>query len=87
MFKLAIVAAALVAVVGGGQSVFAQAAISEPGAYAFYHPDADVLNAGRPTFPDSAPMRLRTNAIPGSIATHERRGLCRDIIAAPPPRA
>jgi hypothetical protein len=28
--------------------VFAQAAISEPGAYAFYHPNADVLNAGRP---------------------------------------
>jgi BA14K-like protein len=27
--------------------VFAQAAIQEPGAYAFYHPDADVLNAGR----------------------------------------
>jgi hypothetical protein len=28
--------------------VFAQAAVQEPGAYAFYHPDADVLNAGRP---------------------------------------
>jgi hypothetical protein len=54
MFKLAIVAAALLAVVGGGQPVFAQAAISEPGAYAFYHPDADVLNAGRPSFSDSA---------------------------------
>ncbi len=51
MFKLAIVAAT---VLGGGQAVFAQAAISEPGAYAFYHPDADVLNAGRPTFSDSA---------------------------------
>jgi hypothetical protein len=42
------------AMFGGGQPVFAQAAISEPGAYAFYHPDADVLNAGRPTFSDSA---------------------------------
>lgn len=29
--------------------VFAQAAIQEPGAFAFYHPDADVLHAGRPT--------------------------------------
>jgi hypothetical protein len=29
--------------------VFAQAAMQEPGAFAFYHPDADVLNAGRPT--------------------------------------
>jgi hypothetical protein len=38
MSKLAIVATALVAVLGGGQPVFAQAAISEPGAYAFYHP-------------------------------------------------
>ena len=54
MSKLAIVAATLLAVFGGGQPVFAQAAISEPGAYAFYHPDADVLNAGRPTFSDSA---------------------------------
>jgi hypothetical protein len=29
--------------------VFAQAAIQEPGAYAFYHPNADVL-AGRPSY-------------------------------------
>jgi hypothetical protein len=28
--------------------VFAQAAVQEPGAFAFYHPDADVLHAGRP---------------------------------------
>jgi hypothetical protein len=27
--------------------VFAQAAVQEPGLYSFYHPDADVLNAGR----------------------------------------
>jgi hypothetical protein len=54
MFKFAIVATALLAVFGGGQPVFAQAAISEPGAYAFYHPDADLLNAGRSTFSDSA---------------------------------
>jgi len=54
MFKLAVAAATLLSVFGGGRAVFAQAAISEPGAYAFYHPDADVLNAGRPTFSDSA---------------------------------
>jgi len=29
--------------------VFAQAAIQEPGAYAFYHPNADVLG-GRPAY-------------------------------------
>jgi hypothetical protein len=70
MFKLAVVATALLAVFGGGQPVFAQAAISEPGAYAFYHPDADVLNAGRPTFSDSA-----------NASANER-----DTIAAPPLR-
>jgi hypothetical protein len=26
----------------------AQQAVQEPGAYAFYHPNADVLNVGRP---------------------------------------
>ena len=29
--------------------LFGQAAIQEPGAFAFYHPNADVLNGGRPT--------------------------------------
>lgn len=29
--------------------VFAQAAIQEPAMYAFYHPNNDVLNGGRPT--------------------------------------
>jgi hypothetical protein len=29
--------------------VLAQAAIQEPGSFAFYHPNADVLNAGQPT--------------------------------------
>jgi len=29
--------------------VFAQAAIQEPGAFAFYYPNYDVLNSGRPT--------------------------------------
>jgi hypothetical protein len=28
---------------------FAQEAIQEPGAFAFYHPDLDVLNGGAPT--------------------------------------
>jgi hypothetical protein len=36
--------------------VFAQAAVQEPGAYAFYHPDGDVLEAGvsRPHEPAGA---------------------------------
>jgi hypothetical protein len=46
--------------------VFAQAAIGEPGAFAFYHPNADVLNGGAPlgsfaAAPSSptSPMRRR----------------------------
>ena len=30
-------------------SVFAQAAIQEPGSFAFFYPNADVLNTGAPT--------------------------------------
>jgi hypothetical protein len=33
--------------------VFAQAATQEPGMFAFYHPNADVLNGGAPT-PEAA---------------------------------
>jgi hypothetical protein len=40
---------------GGQLPVLAQAAIQEPGAYAFYHPGGDVLNAGRPK-PRYAPL-------------------------------
>jgi hypothetical protein len=86
MFKLAIVATVLLAVFGGGQPVFAQAAISEPGAYAFYHPDADVLNAGRPSFSDSAnasanerDIRIDGNArTPQTLSRHHRRSSAAD---------
>ena len=84
MSRLAIVATTLLAVFGGGQPVFAQAAISEPGAYAFYHPDADVLNAGRPTFSDSAnasanerDSRIDGHArTPQTLSRHDRRSCC-----------
>jgi len=39
-------AAALLSAAFASQA-FAQAAVQEPGAFAFYHPNADVLNAGR----------------------------------------
>ncbi len=45
-FKL--VGAALVLAACVAVPVSAQQAIQEPGAYAFYHPNADVLYAGRP---------------------------------------
>ena len=38
--------------------VFAQAAVQEPGLFAFYHPNNDVLNGGRPT--PAAGMDART---------------------------
>jgi hypothetical protein len=46
-FKIFTAAAIVSAMIVG--PVFAQAAIQEPGAFAFYHPDADVLHAGAPT--------------------------------------
>jgi hypothetical protein len=54
MSRTAIVATILLVALGGRQPVFAQAAISEPGAYAFYHPDADLLNTGLPALFGSA---------------------------------
>ena len=66
-----IVAAALATAIA--TPVFAQAAIQEPGAAAFYHPNADVL-AGRPSYRplDSAsayyngpvPVRSHRSALP-----------------------
>ena len=44
-----ILAAALVLSAASATTAFAQAAIQEPGAYAFYHPNGDVLHAGSPT--------------------------------------
>ena len=46
MRKFMLVAAiASLSIVNAGVAL-AQAAISEPGAYAFYHPNADILHAG-----------------------------------------
>jgi len=46
-FKTFALAALLSAV--AATPVFAQAAIQEPGEFAFYHPNLDVLNGGAPT--------------------------------------
>ena len=50
MFVLRVLATVALLTVGADLPAFAQAAIQEPGAYAFVHPDADVLNAGRLPF-------------------------------------
>ena len=47
--SLKTIAAAAVALVLASSPVFAQAAIQEPGAFSFYHPNLDVLNGGAPT--------------------------------------
>src|SRR4030088_1793418 len=49
MTRLKIFGAAAILSMMIATPVFAQAAVQEPGAFAFYHPDADVLNSGRPT--------------------------------------
>ncbi|WP_043159799.1 hypothetical protein [Bradyrhizobium sp. Ai1a-2] len=49
MTTLKILAAAALLSVTAATPVFAQAAIQEPGLYAFYHPNADILNGGAPT--------------------------------------
>ncbi|SHL09303.1 hypothetical protein SAMN05444159_4973 [Bradyrhizobium lablabi] len=46
MTRYALLAAAAILSAATATQVFAQAAIQEPGVYAFYHPNADVLNAG-----------------------------------------
>jgi hypothetical protein len=60
-FSAAVVLAALVAA-----PVSAQQAVQEPGAAAFYHPDADILHAGSPA-PSSAFAAMRDSEV---AATH-----------------
>ena len=47
--KFRILGAAALLSLAFATPVFAQAAIQEPGAFAFYYPNNDVLNGGRPT--------------------------------------
>ena len=54
--------------------VFAQAAIQEPGAFAFYHPNADVLG-GRPAYRsfDQSNAYYNSNAYYGGATAPEPR--------------
>ena len=49
MTRFKILSAAAVLSLMFATPVFAQAAIQEPGMFAFYYPNYDVLNGGRPT--------------------------------------
>jgi hypothetical protein len=46
MTKLLLVLTIVSLSIVNAKFVWAQAAVQEPGAYAFYHPDGDVLHAG-----------------------------------------
>jgi hypothetical protein len=59
----AVVVAALVAA-----PVSAQQAVQEPGAAAFYHPNADILNAGVPA-PSNAFAAMRSDDVTGMHMT------------------
>jgi hypothetical protein len=81
MSKLAIVATTLLAVFGGGQPAFAGEAISEPRCVCGLSTGADVLNAGRPTFFDSA------KCVCGRTRFQDRwpRSNAADLVAIPSP--
>ncbi|SDT50344.1 BA14K family protein [Bradyrhizobium canariense] len=49
MTKFKILSAAAILSLTFVTPVFAQAAIQEPGSFAFYYPNNDILNGGRPT--------------------------------------
>ena len=61
MNRVEIFGAAAILSLMSATPVFAQAAIQEPGAFAFYYPNNDVLNGGRPT-PAAGP-----NATTGAV--------------------
>jgi hypothetical protein len=49
MTRFKIVSVAAILALMFATPVFAQAAVQEPGSFAFYYPNNDVLNGGRPT--------------------------------------
>ena len=65
--------AALVLSVIAVAPVSAQEAIQEPGAYAFYHPNADVLNSGARAPSNAMAQSLRSGDVAStqmSVRTH-----------------
>jgi hypothetical protein len=70
MKTLKTLAAAAVLAALTATPVFAQAAIQEPGLFAFYHPNLDVLNGGAPTPAATAAERAAAGYAP--VAVHVR---------------
>jgi hypothetical protein len=75
MTKFIVVAAiASLSIVNAG-SARAQAAIGEPGLYAFYHPDGDVLHAGSGSYGTRAePRDAMGSAAVVRPARHHKQG-------------
>jgi hypothetical protein len=73
--KIVLVAAALSAL--AAQPAFPQAAIQEPGAFEFYHPNEDVLNGGAPAAALASTARAYAAIDDASIDTRTvKKGSC-----------
>ena len=70
-FKL--VRAALIVSTQFATPVFAQAVIDEPGNYAFFYPNADVLNAARPAMAARMPPVANVEGLRMSVQPLHRR--------------
>ena len=79
MTRLKLFGAALILSAGMATPVFAQAAISEPGAYAFYHPDGDVLHTG--VVPSAAPNAYAMVPFGGGRAVRARHHMSHHVSA------
>jgi hypothetical protein len=75
MTKAKIIGAAAILSLAFATPVFAQAAIQEPGAFAFYYPNNDVLNGGRRT--PAAGLDAQTLMRLNSAASHATVGPAR----------
>ena len=79
MTSTKLVAAAVLLSAATATPVFAQAAIQEPGAYAFYHPDGDVLHTG--IMPSAAPGAYAMVPYGGSRVVRGRHHMSRHVAA------
>jgi hypothetical protein len=66
-FKLIAAAVVLSATIAAPS--FAQEAIQEPGAYAFYHPNADVTAGARPGATSNAMASVRSGSMTANAST------------------
>jgi hypothetical protein len=77
MTSLKLLGAAALLSAAFATQAFAQAAVQEPGAFAFYHPNIDVLNAGRggpPAADAYAFVPERSNAAGLRLSVRPHRG-------------